>query len=330
MSYGKLAGLSLLSVLVILACIASLAFGLAGVGIHPVSEAFMAFDGSREQVIVRSIRLPRALIAGLVGSSLAVAGAVMQALGRNALAGPELFGVNYGAALATVLASFWVTDASLHVLVWYALAGAGAAGAAVFLLGSWGREKLTSVKLVLVGATINLLLASVTQGVLILHQQSLDTMRFWLAGSLTGRDLNMLGIVLPYMLAGMGIALLMGRQISLISLGDDIAQSLGQRLLLTKAVLIGIILVLAGSAVALAGPIGFIGLAVPHLARFMVGTDYRWILPYSALLGALLLIVADIGARFVLPSQEIPVGVVTAFAGAPFLIYLAQRRGNAL
>ncbi|WP_159884209.1 FecCD family ABC transporter permease [Paenibacillus puerhi] len=329
MSKLKLGGMGIILILVVITFMASLAFGLVGVSMHSVSDAFLAFDGSNEQLIVRTVRLPRALIAGMVGSSLAVAGAVMQALGRNALAGPELFGVNYGAALATVIALFLVADASLQTFVWSALLGAGAAGAIVFLLGSWGRERLTSVKLVLIGATMNLLLASITQGVLILHQQSLDTMRFWLAGSLTGRDLELMRMVLPYMSAGLLGALLLGKQISLISLGDEVAQSLGQRLFATKAVCIGVILLLAGSAVALAGPIGFVGLAVPHIARFLVGTDYRWILPYSALLGALLLMLADIGARFVLPSQEVPVGVVTAFFGAPFLIYLAQRRQSA-
>lgn len=324
----KLAGLMLLLVLVALACLASLTFGIVDVSISSVADAFISFDGSKEQLIIRAIRLPRTLIACIVGGSLGLAGAVMQALSRNPLAGPDTFGINYGAALAIVAASLWGGIASLNGQILAAFIGAGASGAAIFLLGSWGREKLTSMKLVLLGATLNLLLASLTQGLLILNQQSLDTMRFWLAGSFTGRSLEILQMVLPYIGLGLIGTLLLSRQINMISLGDDIARSLGQRLFATKAAMIVLILLLAGGSVALAGPIGFIGLAVPHIARFIIGSDYRWILPYSVLLGALLLVGADIGARFVLPAQELPVGIVTVFAGAPFLIYLAQRKAG--
>ncbi|MBP1991946.1 iron complex transport system permease protein [Paenibacillus eucommiae] len=323
-------GLGFLLVLVIMAIVASIIFGIVHIPSGSVLDAFTSYDGSREQLIIRTVRLPRALIAAMVGSALAVAGCLMQALSRNALAGPELFGVNYGAALAAVLALYIFGSTSLTVFAWAALIGAAVAGAAVFLLSSVGREPLTSVKLVLAGATLNLLLASLTQGILILNEQTLDTMRFWLAGSLTGRDLSLFTQLFPYMLAGLLLAFFMGKHMNIISLGDEMAQGLGQRVFFIKVLCIGAIVLLAGSAVAIAGPIGFVGLAVPHMARFVVGINYRWIIPYAALIGALLLLVADIGARFVLPSQEVPVGVVTAFFGAPFLIVLAQRKGGAI
>lgn len=324
----RIAGLFALFIVVIIGFGSSIAYGIVTIKLSVILDAFFSFDGSREHMIIRSVRLPRALITVMVGISLSLAGCLMQALSRNALAGPEIFGVNYGAALVAVIASYVVGYTSLDLFVWSSFIGAGFVGAAVFLLGSFGREPLTAVKLVLVGATLNLLLASLTQGLLILNQQSLDTMRFWLAGSLTGRDLQLFLKVLPYMLIGILFTFAMGKQINLLSLGDEVAQGLGQRLFLTKLSLIVIIMLLTGSAVAIAGPIGFIGLAVPHIARFLVGVNYRWILPYSAGLGALLLLVADIGARFVLPSEELPAGVVTAFLGAPFLIYLAQRKGE--
>jgi len=321
-------GLAFLLLLVVTTMIISIRFGIVHICFRSVLDAFWSFDGSRDQLIIRSVRLPRALIAIVVGSSLAVAGCLMQALSRNALAGPELFGVNYGAALAAVIASFLLGSTSLAIFAGAALLGAAISGASVFLLGSLGREPLTSVKLVLAGATMNLLLAALTQGILILNEQTLDTMRFWLAGSLTGRDIHLLAQVLPYMLIGLICAFSMSGHLNVISLGDNMARGLGQRVFSMKVLCIGVIVLLAGSAVAIAGPIGFVGLAVPHIARFIVGINYRWILPYAALLGALLLLVADIAARFLHPAQEIPVGVVTAFFGAPFLIYLVLRKGG--
>ncbi|WP_338552175.1 iron chelate uptake ABC transporter family permease subunit [Paenibacillus sp. KS-LC4] len=326
---GRMTGLATLLVLLIMAWISSIMFGIVKVPFAAVIDTFWAFDGSRDQLIIQSVRLPRAMIAMLVGGSLAAAGCLMQALSRNALAGPELFGINYGAALTTVIASFFFGTTSLVLFTWSAFAGAAIAGFAVFILSSLGRQPLNSVKLVLAGATINLLLASLTQGILILNEQSLDTMRFWLAGSITGRDMQLFLAVLPYMLLGLVGSLLLAGHMNVISLGEEVAQGLGQRIIFIKLVCIGVIVVLAGSAVAIAGPIAFIGLAVPHMARYMAGTNYRWILPYAIVLGALLLLLADIAARFVLPGEELPVGVVTAFLGAPFLIYLAQRKGGA-
>ncbi|GAB6989782.1 FecCD family ABC transporter permease [Paenibacillus pini] len=323
---GKIIGLTILVLLTLLAFLSSIMFGIVKIPGRSVMDAFFAFDGSREQLIVRSVRLPRAIIALAVGSSLAVSGCLMQALSRNALAGPELFGINYGAALTAVLASFWIGTTSLQLYAWSALIGAAVAGILVFLLSSIGRQPLTSIKLVLAGSTLNLLFASLTQGILILNEQSLDTMRFWLAGSLTGRDLNLFTQVMPSLLIGLICALFLSRHLNIIGLGDDVAQGLGQHIRMIRILCIIVIVLLSGSAVALAGPIGFIGLAVPHIARLLIGSNFNWMVPYAAVLGALLLLTADIGARFVLPEQEVPVGVITAFFGAPFLIYLAQRR----
>lgn len=322
----RMTGLMIGLALVLLAMAGSIVYGKAPIRLSVVVDAVLAFDGSREHLLIRTVRLPRALIAMSVGVCLGMAGAIMQGITRNPLAGPELFGVNQGAALLVVIHILILGSASPAVQLGTALLGAGVAAASVYTLGSLGSRGLTPVKLVLAGSVINLFLVSLTQGILVFDEQSLDTMRFWLAGSLTGRSLELFRQAMPLMLAGLVIALMISRQVNLISLGEETAQGLGQRLQLMRTASLLAVMLLAGSSVAVAGPIGFIGLAVPHLARAVSGADYRWTIPYSAVIGALLLLLADIAARFILPTQEIPAGIVTAMFGAPFLIYLAQRR----
>lgn len=322
----RLTGIMLGILFVLAGLAASIAVGKSMVPLSTVIDAFTSFDGSREHLIIRSVRVPRALMAMMVGASLGVAGSVMQAVSRNPLAGPEMLGSNYGAALLLVISMnlFGYTSSIIHL--WAALIGAGLASLTVFLLGSLGSRGLTSIKLIMAGATINLLLSSMVQGILIFSEQSLDEMRFWMAGSLTGGSMEMFVQVLPYMLAGLAGAIALSRQINLLSLGDEVAQGLGLKVGLYKTGALLIMMCLMGGSVAIAGPISFLGLAVPHISRFLVGIDYRWIIPYAAMLGAGLLLLADIGARFILPEQELPAGVLTALLGAPFLIYLAQRR----
>ena len=322
----RLAGIVAGLLLVALCLVVSVALGKQAISLSEVYRSIFEFNGSREHLIVRTVRVPRALIAMAVGACLAMAGAIMQAVTRNALAGPELFGVNQGAAFLIVIHLYLLGGVSGSSAIAYAFVGAGAAGLTVYLLGTMGANGLTPLKLILAGATINLLLGALTQGILVFDERSLDTMRFWLAGSLTGRSTSLFAEVAPYMLIGIGGALIMGRQINLLSLGEETAQGLGLRTGLVKALSLLAVVLLAGSSVAIAGPVGFVGLAVPHIVRYLVGQDYRWVLPYSALAGATLLLMADIAARFIVPSQEVSAGVVTAVLGAPFLIYLAQRR----
>ncbi|WP_168120191.1 iron ABC transporter permease [Paenibacillus sp. HB172176] len=321
----RIVGLVASAMLVLVALAASVALGKAMLPMGTVLDAFTSFDGSREHLIVRSVRMPRALMAMMVGASLGAAGSVMQAVSRNTLAGPEMLAGSNGAALLLVISMFLFGYTSSIIHVWAALIGTGLASLVVYVLGSWG-GKLTAIKLLLAGSTINMLLASLVQGILIFSEQSLDEMRYWLAGSLTGGSMDMFLRVLPYMLVGLTGAIAASRQINLISLGDDVAQGLGLRIGLYKVVALLSAMCLVGGAVAVAGPIGFLGLAVPHIARFLAGIDYRWVIPYAALLGAALLLLADIGARFILPDEEISAGVVTAMLGAPLLIYLVHRK----
>ncbi len=314
--------------LLLLCLLASVVYGTADIKLRAVYEAFSSFDGSQAHVIVRTLRVPRALIALLVGASLSVAGAIMQALTKNPLASPGILGVNAGAAVMVVVAVFILKVHSLTTYALFAFAGAALAGTAVYGMGSLGRGGMTPLKLTIAGAAMTALLSSITQGALVINERGLDEIRFWLAGSVAGRDLTLVSQVAPYLGVGLLLALLMSRQITTLSLGEDVARGLGQRTGWVKAGAALAVVLLAGGSVAVAGPIGFVGLAVPHIARGVTGTDYRWILPHAAVLGGILLVLADLGARFVIHPQEVPVGVMTAVVGAPFFIYLARRGGK--
>lgn len=317
-------GLAVAGVVLVLLFLSSLAFGAADLAFRDIYDAFLAYDGSTEHLIIRTVRLPRSLIATFVGAALAVSGAIMQGITRNPLASPSILGVNAGASLAVVMITFLINSVGLNLYVWFAFAGAGFTAVTVYFLGSLGRGGLTPINLTIAGVAITIFLSSLTRGILIVSQQTLDQIRFWLAGSLAGRDIELLWQVLPYFSLGLLLALLLGRQLTMLSLGEDVAKGLGQRTVLVKLSAALSVVLLAGSSVAIAGPIGFIGLVVPHMTRSLVGLDYRWLLPYAGILGAILLLFADLCARVVLQPQEIPVGLVMPLIGAPFFIHLVR------
>ena len=324
---GKLsliAGLLLGCFVLWLCFIASITWGAADIAYRDLYRAFTAFDGSTNHLIIRTVRLPRSLIAAFVGASLAVAGAIMQGLTRNPLAAPDILGVNAGAALAVVAGTFIFGGSSLTIYVWYAFAGAAFSAIAVYFLGSLGRGGLTPFNLTIAGAALTVFMWSITNGILILSQRTLEEIRFWLAGSVAGRDLNLLLQALPYICVGLVLAIALSKQITILSLGEDTARSLGQSTALIKILAAISIILLAGASVAIAGPIGFVGLIVPHMVRFIVGVDYRWILPYSAILGAIMMLVADLCGRLIIQPSELPVGLVMPLIGAPFFIYLIR------
>lgn len=318
-------GLPVVAGVLFLSLLGSVRFGAAEIGTSDVVSAFVDYDGSEEDLIIRTLRVPRALIAALVGAALAVAGAIMQGLTRNPLADPGILGIEAGAALAVVGSVFLFGASSLTAYALFAFVGGALTAVVEYVLGTLGGG-MSPMKLVVAGAAMAALLSSLTMAVLILNQRTLEEIRFWLAGSVAGRDLSLLLQVLPYVGAGLLLAFVLGRQITALTLGEDVATGLGQRTGWVKAGCAVAVVLLAGSAVAIAGPIGFVGLVIPHVVRFFVGMDYRWILPYSAFLGAVLLVCADIAARLVLRPQELPVGIMTALVGAPFFIYLARKR----
>ncbi|WP_019413781.1 iron ABC transporter permease [Paenisporosarcina sp. TG20] len=293
------------------------------------SKAFLAFFNpttSNEHIIIRDVRYPRAVIAAFVGACLGVSGAIMQSITRNPLSSPSILGVNAGASFFVVVGVVFLSVQSLQSYMWLSFAGATFAFTLVFVLSSTGREGLTPIKLTLAGSAITALFASFTQGLLVLNETALDQVLFWLAGSVANRPLDLLVNALPYMVVALLLAFIRAKELNVLSIGDDVAIGLGQRTVWIKFFFGACAVVLAGSAVAVAGPIGFVGIIIPHLIRPLIGLDHRWILPYSAMGGAALLLLADIGSRYVLMPQELPVGVMTALIGVPFFIFVARRK----
>jgi iron complex transport system permease protein len=322
----KIGGLSILLILLAGAFGSSLVFGRTFIPLDTAFSSFLHYDADvTGHVLIHSERLPRAVIGTVVGASLAVAGALMQALTRNPLASPSVFGINAGALFFVVLAVIFFSLFSMVSLMWFAFLGALIAAVIVYSLGSIGRDGLTPIKIVLAGSAINALFVSFTQAILVLNEAGMQNVLFWLAGSVSGRTMEMLRPVFPFILLAGLTALFMGRAINVLVTGDDIAKGLGQKTLLVKSVMGILIVVLAGGSVSIAGAIGFIGLVIPHIARGLTGNDYRWIIPFSAVLGALLLVSADVAARLVIMPQEVPIGVVTALIGVPFFIYIARK-----
>lgn len=314
----KSIGLFLLCLLLLTSIWMSIIYGYTDTSWKNAIEAFTNNNGSNAHIVIETVRLPRALIAAAVGSSLAMAGALMQALTKNPLASPGIFGINAGAGFFIVLFVTFFQAHSLQLFTWLAFIGAALAAAIVFIISAVGKDGATPLKLTLAGTAVAALFASLTQGMLAANEKALEEVLFWLAGSVAGRKLEMLTAVLPYFIVGWLGSLLLAQKVNVLMMGDDVAKGLGQR---TNAAKIGVallVVLLAGSSVAVAGPIGFIGIIVPHIARALVGVDHRWVLPYCALIGAILLIAADIGARYILMPREVPVGIVTAFLGVPF------------
>ncbi|KYG28259.1 FecCD family ABC transporter permease [Alkalihalobacillus trypoxylicola] len=322
----KVGGLLLSFILLVFAMLLSMSLGQTTIPFSTTIEALLFYDSSvTEHVIVMTSRLTRTLIAMTVGASLAIAGTLMQALTRNPLASPDLLGVNAGALFFIVLSLTYLSMNSLQQYMWMGFLGAAIAGVFVFLLGSIGRDGLSPLRIILAGAAISALFASGTQGLLVIDEQSIQSILFWMAGSVSGRNLEMLFSVLPYIGAVSIIALFLGRPINILLSGEDVAKGLGQRTWLIKIIIGIVVIVLAGGAVAVAGAIGFIGLIVPHIVKGLIGTDHRWVIPFSAITGATLLLFADVVARLVIMPQEVPIGVMTAIIGAPFFVYIARK-----
>ncbi|MBD1821590.1 iron ABC transporter permease [Cyanobacteria bacterium FACHB-DQ100] len=320
----SLLGLGLGAIVLLIVLIYSVTLGARDIPLRTILESFTTFDYSFDHLVIQTIRLPRSLIAMSVGAALAVSGALMQGLTRNPLAETGILGIEAGGALAVVITLFIFGSSSLTIYAGVAFLGAAIAAVLVYLLGALGRGGATPLNLTVAGAAMTALISSITTAVLIVSQRTLEEIRFWLAGSLAGRDFELFLQVLPFLGTGLVLAFLLGRQITTISLGEDVATSLGQQTIWVKLLAATSVVLLAGSSVAIAGPIGFVGLVVPHMVRFFIKTDYRWILPYSAIAGAILLLLSDTAARVVLKPQELPVGVMTAIVGAPFFVYLAK------
>ncbi|WP_342435642.1 iron ABC transporter permease [Paenibacillus sp. FSL L8-0436] len=308
----------------------SVSVGSADIRLVTVWEAVFRFNPDLQQhQIIRELRIPRALAGALVGACFAVAGAIMQGMTRNPLADSGLLGLNAGAGAGLALAFAFAPSASFLYIMLYCFIGAAAAAILVFGIGSLSHSGLTPLRLTLAGAAVSAMLLAVSQGIAILFHLSQD-IAFWMAGGIGGTNWTQLRILFPWIAAALIGSLLISRSITLLSLGRDVAAGLGQRTRLVQTAGIIIVVILAGSAVSTVGPIAFVGLIVPHITRYLVGVDYRWIIPCSAVLGSLLIVFADIAARMINAPYETPLGALIAVIGVPFFIYLASKRKGEL
>ncbi|WP_307341077.1 FecCD family ABC transporter permease [Metabacillus malikii] len=316
--------------LLLLSIILSIHFGAANLSYKDVLDAMFAFNPDNpSHVIIRELRLPRAIAAVTIGASLAVSGSIMQGMTRNPLASPSIMGVTAGASFLIAIALAIIPGISYIGLMSFSLLGAGLGAGLVFGISSLSKGGVTPVKLALAGSAITTLLSSLSTALGLKFNISKD-ISFWFVGGFSSVQPQHITFALPFILCGLVCALFLARSITTLSLGDDVAKGLGQNINLVKLFGTLVVLLLTGAAVSIAGMIGFIGLVVPHITRFLVGTDYRRIIPFSAILGGLLLIFADIIGRLVNAPFETPVGAITAIIGVPFFLYLARKEGRGL
>ncbi|MGV3491578.1 MAG: iron chelate uptake ABC transporter family permease subunit [Devosia sp.] len=310
----------------VLVVLASIAVGSKDIPINTVLDALFAYNDSDDHAIIVALRVPRTILGLLVGIALGLSGALIQALTRNPLADPGILGVNAGAAFAVAMGVGFFGVSSINQYIWFSFIGAVGATVLVYAIGSVGRGAATPVRLTLAGIAIGAVLGGVTSGLALLDPVTFDRLRFWGAGSLTAPGVENIYAIIPFLLVGIGLAVLVARPLNAIALGDDLAAALGANITRVRVIVVIAVTLLCGAATAVAGPIGFIGLMIPHVARWIVGPDQRWITAYTIVLSPILLLSADIVGRIVMRPGELQVGIVTAFIGAPVLILLARRR----
>ncbi|WP_235038208.1 iron ABC transporter permease [Microbacterium sp. 18062] len=322
----RLTGLVIAMTLLVALLLLSVAVGSKDIPLPVVIDALLNDTGQGDAYVIWDMRIPRTVVGLAIGAALGIAGALIQALTRNPLADPGILGVNAGAAffVALGIAVFDVT--SIGGYVWFAFAGALVVTVAVYVIGSAGRGGADPIQLTLAGVAIGAVLSGIVTAMVLMDPRTFDRMRNWNAGSIVGRGWDVLLPVLPFLVLGVLLAIVAARSLNAIALGDDLARSLGADITRTRVLVIIAVTLLAGGATAIAGPIGFVGLMVPHIARWIVGPDQRWILAYTLTLAPSLVLAADVLGRIVVRPGEFPVGIVTAFVGAPVLILLVRRK----
>ncbi len=321
---SRRAGSPAATVAVAVAAVVGVSIASVLIGSRPISPG-VVFDAAHPLHGIADARVGRTALALSVGAALGLAGAIMQGLTRNPLADPGILGINAGASFAMVLAMSVLGVSSLTGYLWFAFAGAAAAMVAVHAIASLGRDGATPMKLAIAGAALTAALSSWTSGVLLTDRQTMETFRFWQVGTVGGRDFEILLTGLPFLVVGMVVALGCARLLNTMALGGDLARGLGRRTVRDRLVLGAAVVLLAGGATALAGPIAFVGLIVPHGVRAVVGSDYGRVLPYSVAYGAVLVVVADVIGRVVIPPTEVQVGIMTAVVGVPGFLWLVRR-----
>lgn len=320
-------GLAIGLVLVFILSVASLVLGTRAIALSSVADAIFAYNSEiTDHLVVRQYRLPRTLLAILCGAAFGVAGALIQAATRNPLADPGIMGVNAGAAFCVVLAVGLLGWQSVDAYVWSALAGAIVVTLLAYAIGVRGRDGADPARLVLAGVALSALLGGTGSAITLLNPQAFETLRQWSVGSVSGRDISVVVTIVPFISLGLLFGLLAARQLNTLALGEDLARALGGNILRTRILVILAVTLLSGAATAAVGPVGFIGLMVPHAVRWFTGPDQRWIIALAIVFSPALLLAADIVGRLVLYPAEIEAGIVTAFLGAPVLVLLARGR----
>lgn len=306
-------------------CLLSVAVGTRDVA---WAEIFSALNGQVETLgqAAVAVRIPRTLLAVIAGAALGLSGAIMQGVTRNPLADPGILGVNMGASLAVVIGVAWFDIASANAFIWTAIAGAGCSAVFVYTIGSLGRGGATPLKLALAGAATSVAFSSLVIAVVLPRNDIAGGIRSWQIGGVGGATFDRISHILPFLAVGFLISLLSARKLNTLALGDELAAGLGERVAVARAVSALGAIMLCGATTAVCGPIGFLGLVVPHLCRLLIGVDHRWLLPFSALGGAMLLLTADIAGRIISRPAELDVGIVTALIGAPFFIWVVRRQ----
>lgn len=306
-------------------CALSVAIGTREVGWSEIVAALGGRVDSVDQAAVAA-RIPRTILALLAGAALGLSGAIMQGVTRNPLADPGILGVNMGASLAVVVGVAWFNIVSAQAYIWVAILGAAASAIFVYTIGSLGRGGATPLKLALAGTATSVAFSSLVIAVVLSRNDISGGIRSWQVGGVGGATFDRMSHVLPFLAAGFAISLLSARKLNSLALGDDMAAGLGERVALARAIAALGAILLCGAITAICGPIAFVGLIVPHLCRLLVGVDHRWLLPFSALIGAGLLLAADVVGRIIARPSELDVGIVTAFIGAPFFIWIVRRQ----
>ncbi len=308
----------------------SISFGAADIKLSVVWKAIFDFNPElTPHQIIWEIRLPRILGGAMVGACFAVAGAIMQGMTRNPLADSGLLGLNAGAGFALAVCFAFFPGLPFMYIIMYSFLGAGVGVLLVYGFGAASKSGLTPLRLVLAGAAVSAMLSALSEGIALYFRIGQD-LAFWTAGGVAGTKWSQLEVMFPWVLAALIAGLLISRSITLLSLGEDIAVGLGQRTGLIKLIGLIVVLILAGTAVSVVGAVGFVGLIIPHLTRKLVGVDYRWIIPCSAVMGSLLLVFADLAARMINPPYETPIGALVALIGVPFFLYLARKERRTL
>lgn len=313
-----------LAIVLLLLCCLSVAIGARDVGWQDIVQALLGHDDTIGQSAVL-LRLPRTALAVMAGVALGLAGAVMQGVTRNPLADPGILGVNTGAALAVVIGVVWFNMQSTSDFVWAAIVGAAGTAFFVYAIGSLGRGGATPLKLALAGAATSIALSSLVIAVVLPRNDIAGGIRSWQIGGVGGATLDRILPVLPFILIGLAISLLSARRLNSLALGDELAAGLGENVAWTRFVAAFGAILLCGATTAACGPIGFVGLVVPHFCRLQFGSNYRWLLPFSAVGGGVLLLGADIIGRIIARPAELDVGILTAFIGAPFFVWMVRR-----